>query len=459
MKYSTVYAMLLFIFLGGIAGFCYSQNSGRQIGKDGSDHYKLENNIRQWQKELNIPNVAVGVIEDNKLVFAKVYGNTAKGIPAPKNLLFEVASLTKVVFSTLVLKLVQEGKWDLDEPIFYYYTDPEVAIDPYSKKLTSRHVLSQQSGFDNWRWMNPTGKLAFNFEPGTKFNYSGEGMEYLRMAIEKKFQRSVDQLADSVLFKPLQMTDTQHGWDGKKSFERYSRMYDADGKEILKSDYSIQASAAAGLTTTIEDLSKFGIEVLKGAHLSEKLQEELLKTQVDINPNLQQGLGWRIINGLPNHEYALQHAGNDPGVAAIMVLLPNSKRGIVVLTNGDNGLILCNNVVRVAFPEGTEIIHKAYKSTRIDEQEPIVELPEEVLKSYVGNYKREDGVPVSVTQKGKGLVLRMSGIPVLNLLPQKEDKFFLMDLDAKVFFTRDSQGKVTAVSIMDGENIIKCIRD
>lgn len=451
--------MLLFVFLSGYSGFCYSQRLDQRARKNKTDRSSLESKIKQWQKDFNIPNVAVGIIEDNKLVSAKVYGKSITGLPAQKNMIFEVASVTKVVFSTLVLKLVQEGKWDLDEPLYHYYTDPEVATDLYSKKLTSRHILSQQSGFDNWRWMNSTGKLVFNFEPGTKFNYSGEGMEYLRLAIEKKFHKSLDQLADSILFKPLQMRDTQHGWDGKKNFDRYSRMYDSEGKEIVKADYSVQASAAAGLTTTIEDLSNFGIEVLKGAHLSKKLQEEMVSTQVDINPNLQQGLGWRVINGLPNHEYALQHAGNDPGVASIIVLLPKSKRGIVVLTNGDNGLLLCNNVVRAAFPEGTELIHKAYKSIKMDEVEPVVALTEDVLKSYTGDFKREDGVPVIVTLKDNGLVLSMSGIPILNLMPQGDDKFFLLDLDAKVFFTRDIQGKVTAVSIQDGENVIKCIKD
>ncbi|MBC8986987.1 serine hydrolase [Pedobacter sp. N36a] len=423
-----------------------------------SDLNMLDRKIIQWQKDLNIPNVAIGIIENNKLIKSKVYGSLNNGAPAPKNMIFEVASLTKVVFSTMVLQLVQDGKWDLDEPLANYYIDPEVASNPYSKVLSTRHVLSQQSGFDNWRWMDLTGKLTFNFEPGTKFNYSGEGMEYLKSAIEKKFNRSLAQLSDSILFKPLQLKDTHHAWDGKTNFDRHSRMYDADGKEITRTDYSIRASAAAGLTTTIDDLSKFAIAVIKGDLISKKLSREMIKTQAVISPNLQQGLGWRIINGLPNHEYALQHAGNDQGVAAIMVLLPKSKRGIIVLTNADNGLMMCNNVVRAAFPEGTQIIHKAYKSTKLNEIPPTIKLPDSILKTYVGKYKREDGVDVSVTLTNSGLVLRMAGIPLLNLLPQTEGKFFLMDLDPTVFFTKNKDGSINSVSIKDGENVIKCLK-
>jgi CubicO group peptidase (beta-lactamase class C family) len=447
----------LFILFQPNDGFCQQVISKKTI-RSKPDINDLDAEIIQWQKDLNIPNVAISIIKNNRVLKTKVYGNLSDGKPAPKNMIFEVASVTKVVFSTLVLKLVEKGEWKLDEPLAKYFVDPEVAANPFSKKITTRHVLSQQSGFDNWRWMNASGKLTFNFEPGTRFNYSGEGMEYLRAAIEYKFHKSLSQLSDSLLFNPLHMFDTNHIWDGKTNIDRYSRMYDADGKEIKKADFSIQANAAAGLTTTIDDLSKFAIEVLDGAHLSKSLYNEMIKTQSTINPNLQQGLGWRIINGLPNKEYALQHGGNDPGVAAIVVLLPKSKRGIIVLTNADNGLIMCNNIVRAAFPEGQEIIHKAFKSTKLNEVSPILKLSDSVLKVYEGKYKREDGVDVTVTLKDNGLVLRMSGIPLLNLLPKTEDNFFLMDLDATVFFKKNSDGTVNAVSIKDGENIIKCLK-
>jgi len=459
MKLITYQILLttIFILFQPNDSFCQQVNA-KKTSRSKTDLNDLDAKIAQWQKDLNIPNVAISIIKNDRVVKSNVYGNLSNGKPAPRNMIFEIASITKVVFTTLVLKLVQKGEWNLDEPLAKYFIDPEVAANPFSKKITTRHVLSQQSGFDNWRWMNSSGKLTFNFEPGTRFNYSGEGMEYLRAAIEQKFHKSLSQLSDSLLFNPLHMFDTNHMWDGKTNFDRYSRMYDADGKEIKKTDFSIQASAAAGLTTTIDDLSKFAIEILGGAHLSEPLYNEMISTQSTINPNLQQGLGWRIINGLPNKEYALQHGGNDPGVAAIVVLLPKSKRGVIVLTNADNGLIMCNNIVRAAFPEGQEIIHKAFKSTKPNEAPPILKLSDSVLKMYEGKYKREDGVDVTVTLTNNGLVLRMSGIPILNLLPQTEENFFLMDLDATVFFTKNDDGTVNAVSIKDGENIIKCLK-
>jgi hypothetical protein len=138
------------------------------------------------------------------------------------------------------------------------------------------------------------------------------------------------------------------------------------------------------------------------------------------------------------------------------VLLPKSKRGIVVMTNADNGLIMCNNIVRAAFLEGAQIIYKAYKSAPISEQPKSVSLAKEVLSPCAGTFKRADGAIVTVTLKDSQLILRMSGIPDLYLVPESEDKFYLLDLDAKVFFTKDQDGKITSVSIQDGGNVIKC---
>ena len=90
--------------------------------------------------------------------------------------------------------------------------------------------------------------------------------------------------------------------------------------------------------------------------------------------------------------------------------------------------------------------------------DPTIKLSDSTLKTYTGNYKREDVVPIAVTLKDKELVLRMTGIPLLNLIPQTKDRFSLMDLDPKVFFTKNNDGTVDTVSIQDGDNTIRCLK-
>ncbi len=411
----------------------------------------LDEKITKWQKELNIPNVGVGVIKDGKIVSTKVYGRLKNGKPAPVNTLFSVASISKVVFSTLVLKLVQEGRWNLDEPLYKYYLDPDVKDDPLHKKLTTRHVLSHQSGFNNWRRSHPTRKLTFDFEPGNGYGYSGEGIFYLQKAIEKKFNKSLEELVKEKLFDPIDMKDSRYAWDGKKDVERFSRWFDTDGNEYV-TDFSTEANAANSLMTTVGDLSKFGVELLKGAGLSKHLFNEMIKTQRRINPNLEQGIGWRVINNLANGEYAIQHGGNQSGASAIIVLLPKSKRGVVVAANSFNGFMLVNEIVRDVLPEGKEIMHRAYRRTKLSDVPEVFDIEGKLLDSYEGIYFHPDGRELHVSRRGKMLQTRMERTRDYRYFAESNAKFFQIDLDIKLEFVRGEKGGIDEFVIIDGDN-------
>jgi len=65
----------------------------------------------------------------------------------------------------VALKLVSQGKLSLDEPLYKYWTDPDIASDPGNKKITPRLILSHQTGFANWRWMNGGKKTEVRILP------------------------------------------------------------------------------------------------------------------------------------------------------------------------------------------------------------------------------------------------------------------------------------------------------
>lgn len=111
--------------------------------------------ILTWMKNENVPTVGVCIIENAKIQQVQVFGNIEYHSPAPVNTLFNLASLTKPLISMTTLKLVSNGQWQLDEPLCHYWTDPDVASDTFNKKLTTRHVLSHQSGLPNWRGNEP----------------------------------------------------------------------------------------------------------------------------------------------------------------------------------------------------------------------------------------------------------------------------------------------------------------
>ena len=296
---------------------------------------KITDDLEQLLKDNNIPTLGLGVIEDGKLTQIKVYGKLNDKTSASYNSLFNVASLTKPVTAMTVLRLVSLGKWNPDEPLYKYFTDPDIAKDSRYKKLTTRLILSHQTGFPNWRWMNKDNKLTFDFEPGTKYQYSGEGFEYLRKAIEKKFNITLEELAKEYVFQPLGMNDTSYVWNERKQAGRIVIGYDKDGKpyDIVKNK---TASAADDLTTSVEDYSQFLIAVMNNELLSPEVFDAMKTKQVKSKENKYFGLGFEIYD-LDNDEIALSHGGADKGVNTFAIILPKTKQGLVIFTNVDDG--------------------------------------------------------------------------------------------------------------------------
>jgi CubicO group peptidase (beta-lactamase class C family) len=213
--------------------------------------------------------------------------------------------------------------------------DPDVKDDPRTKKLTPRLVLSHQTGFPNWRYLTDNNKLAFEFDPGTQYQYSGEGFEYLRKAIEAKLGKSIEELTEELLFKPVGMTDTRFWWDESMDETRYARNFDENGKQIHTNKY-YEANAAANLLTTVEDYCRFIAYVMNGAGLSDLLFTEMQVKQIRVGDGNYFGLGWEILTGFSNDETLFLHSGKDPGVSTLAVFFPKSKNGYVIFLNGDN---------------------------------------------------------------------------------------------------------------------------
>ena len=308
---------------------------------------KITDDLEKLLKDNNIPTLGLGVIEEGKLTQVRVYGKLNDKTSASYNSLFNVASLTKPLTAMTVLHLVSLGKWNLDEPLYKYFTDPDIASDPRNKKLTTRLVLSHQTGFPNWRRMNKDNQLNFEFEPGTKYQYSGEGFEYLRKAIEKKFNKSLEELAKEYVFQPLNMNDTSYIWNEKKNAERIVIGYDKNEKpyDIVKNR---TASAADDLVTSVEDYSKFLIGVMNNKLLSPEVFEGLKTKQIETKKNKYFGLGFEIYD-LGNNEIALSHGGSDKGVNTIVFILPKTKQGLVIFTNVDDGYKIYEPIIKQYF--------------------------------------------------------------------------------------------------------------
>jgi CubicO group peptidase (beta-lactamase class C family) len=156
-------------------------------------------------READIPGLSIALIRNRKVVWEEGFGviNTITGKPVTPETLFEIASNSKVITAYAALRLVDQGKLDLDRAANSYLTEPYLSPSEYSDKITIRHLLSHSSGLPH----TPFNK-NIRFEPGTAYSYSGIGFEYLQKIIEQITGQSLEEVAQELVFKPLSMTSS-----------------------------------------------------------------------------------------------------------------------------------------------------------------------------------------------------------------------------------------------------------
>ena len=165
--------------IGGAAGVGWTgrQPSSYRIGPPSA---AAVGELPRLMEVAGVPGVAACVLQDGKAVWQRLAGVVEAGTTkaVTPDTVVPAASLGKPVFAHAVLRLTDEGRLDLDRPLKSYVPDHAPA-DPRGDTITARHVLSHSSGLRNWR-NNRDQALVPDFDPGSRFQYSGEGFYYLQ---------------------------------------------------------------------------------------------------------------------------------------------------------------------------------------------------------------------------------------------------------------------------------------
>jgi CubicO group peptidase (beta-lactamase class C family) len=262
------------------------------------------------------------------------------------------------------------------------------------------------------------------------------------------------QLSDSILFKPLGMKDTRYFFDKHMDTSLYAIPHDGQGNKITLSIAKNRGvNSAALMLTTVEDYSKFMIYVMNGAGLSPSLYNDMIRPQVYVKEHIARGLGWGLVFDLPNGEFAIEHGGSNMGVKTTCIILPKSKRGVVVFTNSDNGVIVCNNVIKESLDEGQKILDITIGPAF---NPPIVKLSNEILEQYIGTYSRSDlnGWNIVIAKDGDFLRLSGDGLPIMDILPYAEEKFFVKGFGFQYEFIKDEANKVIKLNISENGKLL-----
>jgi CubicO group peptidase (beta-lactamase class C family) len=231
------------------------------------------------------------------------------------------------------------------------------------------------------------------------------------------------------------MKDTRYGWDDNMDESRFAHAHDSKGNIYSWSSPKNGESGAAGakgsLSTTIEDYCKFSIDVINGAGLSVKIYNDMISPHAKIKEHYTNGLGWELISDLPGGEYALEHGGNNEGYKTMGIILPKSKRTVIVFTNGDNGISVYNNVIKESIDVGQNIIDYM----RGPNNHNSIALPDAVLEKYAGDYIVDiHNINITLVKGDSVLILSGGGMPTTNLYPEAENKFFIKDANVQIEF-------------------------
>jgi len=303
----------------------------------------------------NVPSVSIAEIEDGRIIRLSAYGmQTASELATPRTL-YNIASMTKPISAETELRLISDGAFGLDEPIYKIWVDPDIANDPRNKLLTPRICLSHLTGFaSNWR-SSMGNVLQFKNDPGRVYLYSGEGYEYLSHFVEKKTGANLEENAKRLVFGPIGMKDTSYirqlWFEGRVATPAY------ESSRWLTSNYATQPVASDLLYTTAEDYAKFLLSVMRNDGLSEPIAKERSRVQFSLKPEIcphvkkalcpdavGPGLGWQIAQ-IKDKKF-LTHTGHDPGLYTFGYVSADTRSGIVIFTNGENGSKLVLPILR-----------------------------------------------------------------------------------------------------------------
>lgn len=319
--------------------------------------------LQSAMARLNVPGVSVAVIRDGKVAWTRGYGVAWVGGPAvTPDTLFQAASVSKPVAAMAALRMVEQGKFDLEAPVETALTSwklPAGAGKPSVRQLLSHTGGMSVSGFPGYAAGKPvpalvqvldgkepanTAPIRADAAPGAAFRYSGGGYTVLQQAMIDRAGQSFDVLARELVLAPLGMKDSTFAQPLPAALAAKAALpHDREGKAFPGGAFTHPEQAAAGLWTTPLDLAKFAIAIQQGAAGRNNGVLSPGMTRTMLTPVMNDyALGLQI----QDKGKSFGHGGSNMGFKSSLVAFIEGGNGAVILTNGDNGGELAASLLR-----------------------------------------------------------------------------------------------------------------
>lgn len=442
---------------------------------------KLSEFVASRATELGIPGAAVGVLFGGRETYVS-HGVTSLADPSPvdEKTLFPVASVSKTFTATALMRLVAEGRVDLDAPVRHYIPELRLADEQTAARITVLNLLNHTAGLD-WNLIDD-GKgdrslaglvaklpgLPMIAPPGTRASYSQAGYNLAGRIVEKVTGQPFEQAMASLVLEPVGLTDTVYGLAEamvRKFAVGYNRAEDGElraarpwnaFKEGARGD-----NPGGGLASSVSDLLRWarfqlgdGAGVLPAADLH-RMRERTVELR---GSTLGDGFGvcWFLhdLDGLRG----IGHGGSGNGQFAELLLVPERDFAVVSLANlGPDGHPFNQSVVRWALEHYLGVTEKAPRSLPYDEAR---------AQQVVGRYEI-DAMNLYIAVDGARLTLAVGIKPeiraasdeemppdhpaaVIGFLPGDGDEYVVTEggLEGqRGYFSRDAHGAVTGIDI------------
>jgi CubicO group peptidase (beta-lactamase class C family) len=456
----------------------------------------IEKAMSDWQ----IPGLAIAVVKDDKIVYAKGYGvrEIGKSEAVNEQTVFPIASATKAFTAAALGILAGEGKLKIDDKVTKYL--PEFQLyDPFvTKEITVRDLLAHKTSladadilrFGDYdrneilrrvRFLQPTGGFR------SQFSYNNQMYLAAGQIVPALTQKSWDLFLKERIFTPLGMTSTNTSVKELENNPNAARPHAKVGRRVKSISYlNVDNSAPSGaINSNVVDMAQWlrlqlgkgainGKQILNPAVMQEMHSPQIivpykaLENKINGEPQfLTYGLGWYVQDYLGKK--VVQHGGRNPGMTAQVGFMPEKNLGVVILMNMDSVPARAALMYRVfdAYLGGeskdrsAELL--AIFKTGEQQQETLLKQidaklaqapkPSLDLSEYTGIYEEAMLGPVRVLRENGKLVLRYSSEMSGDLAHLGNNNFIVTWRNsvydkAQVVFTVNADGKVEEMKLM-----------
>lgn len=423
--------------------------------------------IAEGLEEYGILNLSVAVIDGGKVKWAKGYGFKHPDQPEEVDTatLFQAASISKPVAAMAVMRLVREGKVDLDENVNTYLTSWQLPENQFTQEqpVTLRHLMTHTGGItvhgfpgytktetfpsdiDVLNGEGNTAPIRVDTFPGVMNRYSGGGYTIMERVVEDVTGQSFSAYIQAAVLSPLGMELSTYEQPLPAAREgEIAVAVQGDGSIYDGFYHSYPEQAAAGLWTNPTDLAQFALGVQEAfagtsTDVLEQVQAEVMLTQNE------HGHGHGPAIGEAEGELTFSHGGKNAGYTCHFLAWAEQGRGMVVMSSADNAWSLIQDVERAI----ANYYGWPFEQATVVE---LVELPEEEMYKFVGTFVfRAQNYQLEVVVKdGKVTIVdRNDGLSEYPLDPMGPMEFIDLSDGARISFEANESGEIVA-AIQDG---------